>query len=1032
MRGAYSQTKIKFSLCVLIWAATLWCVCLSFGVLRLRAESPAFKSFSTSDGLAHDRVERIVRDSRGFLWFCTAEGLSRFDGYAFKNYTQADGLPHRAIHDFLETSRGEIWLATGNGIVLFDPLGKSSRDSRDAPGAQMFRSFRFTNNWSVYDLMEASDGTIWAAASDGVYQLVRQDDWQLRRFDIPEAKAIKNEEFTGLLEDDKHGIWAAADAGLYRILPDRSGIQTIYKLLRAGSLLSDRNGFVWIGSVGGQGNEIGLHQFSVSEDFPKLIRTFRQNDGLCGETWLNDLLETSDGRILVGQGNSLCEYLPQAAAGEPKFRVLSKEGVVAIAQDTSGNIWFSTNSSGVQRLARDGFINFDKSDNLLDERISSVFSSNDDATYVLAETKKIYRFNGRNFSAVIPRGILPPNWGRGQISFRDHTGAWWIASYQGLQRYPAVERFEDLEKTASVRTYTTRDGLASNEIFRLFEDSRGDIWISSIGVIINTLTRWERATDKIHVYTTADGLPASNAPTAFAEDRAGNIWIGYYEGDLFRYRNGKFESFTAESDLPPSYIGNIFVDTKGRLWAATSENGVIRIDDPTTEQKPSLVNLTIRDGLSSDQANCVTEDNYGRIYIAAGRGLNRLDLQTGNIKVFTKADGLPENIVTRCSRDAQGSLWLGTWKGVARYFPQESERGDSPPIFISDLRVNGESVANFSQLGETRIENLDFTSDQRQIQIDFFALSFSTGETLRYQYKLNDADWSDLSEQRTVRLNLAPGNYNFAVRAVNSEGVISKTPAQASFSIARPIWQRWWVLLLAAIIFGLLIYTFYRYRLRRMLELERVRTRIATDLHDDIGSSLSQIAILSEVVRQKVGENGVSEPLNIIADTSREMVDAMSDIVWAINPERDSLADLVNRMRRFASDVLDAKDIDYRFYLPDKQTDIPLGADVRREVYLMFKESVNNLAKHSAAAKAELTIKVEDDFLVVIVKDNGKGFQTLPPDESPVFAVMGGNGLPNLSKRTKSLGGEFQVNSKIGAGTEISFKIPVHAAIRIR
>lgn len=331
-------------------------------------------------------------------------------------------------------------------------------------------------------------------------------------------------------------------------------------------------------------------------------------------------------------------------------------------------------------------------------------------------------------------------------------------------------------------------------------------------------------------------------------------------------------------------------------------------------------------------------------------------------------------------------------------------------------------MRRLSELGETAVENLDLSSEQRRIQIDFFALGFGTGETLLYQYKLDNTEWSEPSKERTLTFDGSPGSHNFLVRAVNAEGVTSESPARISFSIARPIWQRWWFLLLAALVISGAIYALYRYRLKRLLELERVRTRIATDLHDDIGSSLSQIAILSEVARQKVGDNGANEPLNIIADTSREMVDSMSDIVWAINPNKDSLSDLIGRMRRFAGDVMDAKDIACRFYLPEKSAAIALGADVRREVCLIFKECVNNLVKYSEATEAGVEVKVENHALVVEIFDNGKGF-----DAAKVLSGetngFGGNGLPNMRRRAKNLGGKFEIESEINCGTKIRLEV---------
>jgi len=1003
---------------------------ISSPVLEGRAETLPFKSYTTSDGLAHDRIFKIVRDSRGFLWFCTGEGLSRFDGYEFKNYTQDDGLPNRSIYDFLETRAGEIWLATGDGLVLFDPMGWPGE-----PGtakARMFRHFRpdrtegETKAWVVRALAEDTNGVVWAATWSGVFRIEKQHDWVLTRFEIPAAVG-RNEQFQRILLDAAGAIWIGTQTGLYRILPDGTSVQTVNDKMRVESLMSDKTGRVWVGSAGGAPDEIGLHLFSIEENEPRRIRRFEKRDGLVDDSWVNALLETADGRIYVGVGQGLSEYLAPSNTEDPSFRVLSKDPVTALGEDASGNVWVGTSTSGTRRLAKNGFVNYDRSDNLTSPAIGSIIAGADGETYVIAGNEVIHRFNGRNFDVVRPRGMLPLTWGTGQITFRDRMGAWWVVSGHGLQRYPEVARLEDLAATPHRKIYTRQDGLFTNEVFQAFEDARGDIWASNLGDPNDYLTRWDRATDTFQRYTAADGLPNGNAATAFAEDRAGNLWVGFYSGGLRRFRGGRFETISGGESVPTGFINNIFRDSSGRLWVSTSSRGMIRIDEPTAEE-PRLAEFTTRDGLASNQATCTTEDNFGRIYVSTGRGVTRLDLATGRVKVFTKADGLPENYVTQCKRDASGALWFGTLQGLARYVPVADERGEPPPVFVADVRVNGASTKKMSELGTTAVSGLDLASDQRQIQIEFFALGFATGESLRYQYRLDgiDADWSEPSALRNVNLNLSAGNYHFLVRAVNSDGVTSTEPASVMFSIARPVWQRWWFLLLLTGAICLIISAAYRYRLKRLVELERVRTRIATDLHDDIGSSLSQIAILSEVVRQKIGDSVVNQPLNMIADTSREMVDSMSDIVWAINPNKDHLSDLLQRMRRFASDILDASDIDHRFHADETHREIALGADVRREVYLMFKECINNIVKHAAASDVEMSMKVESKFLVVKVADNGRGFE--PPQNSASengHDGFGGNGLINMRRRAENLGGTLSIGSILGKGTTIEIKVPV-------
>jgi signal transduction histidine kinase len=228
---------------------------------------------------------------------------------------------------------------------------------------------------------------------------------------------------------------------------------------------------------------------------------------------------------------------------------------------------------------------------------------------------------------------------------------------------------------------------------------------------------------------------------------------------------------------------------------------------------------------------------------------------------------------------------------------------------------------------------------------------------------------------------------------------------------------------IAIVACGLFFYALYRYRLNRFVELERIRTRIASDLHDDIGSGLSRLAILSEVARHEVGSGKVSEQLSEIAQGSRHLVDSMSDIVWVINPKRDQLRDLVQRTRRFASDFFTAAKIDFTFQAPDEQN-IRVGADVRRQLFLIFKEAANNVVRHSDCTNADIGLTIEDGLLTLTVKDNGCGFDMAKATE--------GNGLINLRERAHMLNAELLVDSQPGKGTTVTLRAPLRVNVKER
>jgi len=235
------------------------------------------------------------------------------------------------------------------------------------------------------------------------------------------------------------------------------------------------------------------------------------------------------------------------------------------------------------------------------------------------------------------------------------------------------------------------------------------------------------------------------------------------------------------------------------------------------------------------------------------------------------------------------------------------------------------------------------------------------------------------------------------------------------------VWRRWWFISLEAGVAALIIYRLYRYRLEQLLAVERIRTRIATDLHDDIGSSLTQVAILSEVVRRRIGESDpeVNAPLSRIANVSRELVDSMSDIVWAINPAKDKFSYLEQRMREFASDVFTGAGIHFQFRASEGEHDLPIGADVRREVLLIFKECLHNVVRHANCTQIEIDIGIEGERLVVRVRDNGVGFEPI--------AMGNGHGLASMRDRAQRLGGKIEIVAD-NRGVAVTLQVPIARA----
>jgi len=703
----------------------------------------------------------------------------------------------------------------------------------------------------------------------------------------------------------------------------------------------------------------------------------------------------------------------------------------------------------VARLNRRGLTTYRADDGLKTLSISVIDETSEGNLFAASPDFFVSQFDGKKFHTVRPPVLSRAYalWSSNPV-FLDSHSQWWFLTHAKLLRFAG----NDLRLLANARPiaeYDMRNGLKGNEMFHMFEDSRGDLWLATRAVEADDfgLSKWTRASDSFYTFSDRENFPRRKSVSAFAEDKRGRLWIGFYEGGLMRYAGGRFTEITAsEAFISEELISDLHIDRNGKLWISSSKSGVARIDDLDTE-RPTLVRYNVANGLSSNNVRSLAEDDYGQIYAGTARGVDRITPETGRIRHYSTVDGLAADFVQAAFKDRNGVLWFGTPNGISKLIPTADITSNPPQVWLSSLRIAGEN-RTIAKLGSTEINAEELAPGQNNLQITFFGIDFNTSEPLRYQYMLEgaDKDWSRPTSEHTVNFsNLSAGNYRFLVRAVTANGLVSKNPAVVSFRLLPPIWARWWFISGAAALILLVVFSVYRYRFaqlqkvnlaldqlqkakeERLLELERVRSRIARDLHDDIGSSLSQIAIYSEVAKQKQqGTNGADPTLQSLVNTSKELVEAMSDIVWAINPRKDHLHDLTQRMRHFASEVLSAAAIDLEFRAPEAPSDFSLGANIRREVFLIFKETINNIARHSAATRVEIDFSLNHQHLTLRFRDNGRGFDNSDQGQSYDWQkARGGNGLISMKKRSHELGGEYLIESQPGLGTSAILRVPL-------
>lgn len=1018
------------------------------GVIAARSEVLPVRVFTTADGLGSSSVTQVMQDSRGFLWFATRDGLTRFDGEHFRNY-HLPGEANPNIIQILQRRNGDYYaLPRGLGLFRFNA---NTTVSYENAGSTLILNAEKIAEETPGLLYEDREGRFWATGR----HLSRLDDSNGALVVTPVPLTVPGVGDVGairMIQARDGTYWLTTDKGVLRVSAELECLE-FYETVAIGrlndylnALFEDKDGRIWVGTGGAlfaitprtetSRSEPAIGQLVASEN----IRSFTSRDGF-REDVVRGFTQTDDGMLFIAADGGLSVYDGTTFKNYDTSNGIGKP-LSLITVDSAGSLWMGS-GTGAYRLSLGGLSSFRVSDGLADNTIDSIYEASDGTIYVANGVWNVSRFDGRGFTTVRPSLDMDadrrPIW-TSNVSFLDRSGGWWFLTEDKLFYYENVERIEDVKSNAPTAVYESNAEFFNGAFYRLFEDSSANIWLSirSSDRSKMGLRRWNRQDRKFETIGADLGFPAGNSPSAFAEDSRGNLWTAFYHGGLARMANGRFEDLSQAPGLPRGGIFSLFTDSAGRIWIASSEGGLGVVDDPSAAQ-PVFKTYTVADGLSSNNTRTVIEGSDGKIYVGTVRGLDVISPSTGRITHLTTADGLANEFVTTALKTHDGTLWFGTRDGLSRLVAQPERSLPPPPIFIAGLRVAGVEKP-ISELGQTEVSELDLDHNESNLQVEFLSI----GSGLRYQYQLDgaDLDWSKPAVERTVNFsNLSPGNYRLMVRAVSRDGSASTVPAILSFSIAPPFWRTWTFYSVSLLLFAGLVFLFDRRRTmrrrerraaqdaiaransERLRELEQVRRRIATDLHDDIGSSLTHISILSEVLRQRVekADTTVADPLGVIAESSRELVDSMSDIVWAINPSKDTVRDLSGRMRRFAADLFTVRDIAFTFAGPAE--DLEIGANVRREIFLIFKESIHNIIKHAGCKSVEIELRTDGGNLILEVKDDGRGFDL--DDASPH-----GHGLASIRERAAGIGGDVSIESTNGSGTRLVLNVPLAGPVR--
>lgn len=984
----------------------LWAVLTAIA----QAERPTIHTLTTEQGLvSNGGVLSIRQDSQGFLWFGTHEGLSRFDGTSFRNYGVAQGLSAPPqIYKVLITSTDDLWVTRD-----------TARYDARAPEERRFRSISFGKTGALpANLLEDHAGTIWAIAN-GLYRNrdpVHSDTFERVCLGGAAASCADSDSFGDtLLEGDDQSLWIARQSnGLMRRLPSgavqrfgaREGLP--YPVL---SLLRDRNRRIWAGTTH------GLVRL-VATPFPGrsvVDRAFRARL-MFPPCAVNDLVQSRDGHLWAATRCGLVEVDGSRVRTYTVADGLSQDVIDSVFEDRDGELWLGTESAGVMRVERKGTSAFGSEAGLEQEVIDGTLLDHRGRIVVIRNRAGhlVLRTGDRSgFRPLFPPMPLQPtdlgfqHW---QVALEDHEGKWWI---------PGTNQIKVLQPTRSASSFARatqvfdkRSGLPAGRIDCMLEDHLGNIWFGLYSPPHSTLVEWLRSTGHFRSWEGTAGVPADRVPVALSETRSGSIWIAYARGDLGRYRDGRHLLLPAGPGFGTTIMA-VHEDDAGRLWTGRRNSEFYQVQDPDGDN-PTLRRIA---NVAAPFLRCILNDAQNRLYLASEAGLIQYDPSTGAVRHFHEHDGLPSDVLQNGVRDRSGTLWFGTGRGLVRFEPPQAGLDAPPRVWLDRITVGGEVNHRLSDRGESNLDNVRLTDSFGTLRIDFNSISFTSD--IRFQYRLDPGDpaWSAPDAERSVTYaRLRAGTYRFSVRALDAAGRRSQ-PATLSFAVLPPFWRRPWFVALVALTVALLFSLLYRSRVLRLLQIERLRLRIASDLHDDLGATLTQIAVLSENLRSDDSfHKEPAEDLRRIAETAREMTSSLGDVVWSISPERDQLSDLLSRMRRLGNDLCDANDIDFELHATSDATVLALAGHIRHQLFLIFKEALHNAVRHSGCRRYSVSCAAEERGLSFTFHDDGVG---LDPDQQ-----SNGFGVPSMHRRATSIGGECHIRASRTDGTTIEIVVP--------
>jgi signal transduction histidine kinase/ligand-binding sensor domain-containing protein len=788
------------------------------------------------------------------------------------------------------------------------------------------------------------------------------------------------------------------------------------------------------------------------------------------------LLFGPDGEMWVLGNNQLRRAVAQqwvTVADEIRGTFSNWETRLGVHEDWRGRVWLYHYGRGLYLVGSDGRTkHFSVRDGLPNQRVDCYLEDREGNIWVGVDRGGLIRLREKHFSVLAPE---EPTEARTAVTVsEDNAGGIWVGTFgEGLHRL-INGRWEN---------YFEPSGAQRGFVFSAVADQAGRVWASAgeedlfvksdgdfaqFNPLVHGVKCILPARDgkvwlgtktglgvvesgEFRLFWGTEGVPRLDI-RCLAEDAQGAIWAGAGNGVLYRVRDMRGDGFTPPGSRTGQPIWSVLTETNGTVWAGTFRGGLLRFADG------AFTRVTTEQGLPDAVICQLLDDGQGNLWMGSQRGIFRVAkteveaLAAGRQKTVTSVsygrhDGLPS---LECSEKYQPAAWctkdgrllFSTLKGVVMVQSEGyAPRRLAPTIGLEGISVDGNYTAwEHDQAGE-EVRLLEIPAGTRLVRFHFGGVSLVSPDSTRFRYRLEglNEDWSDVGARREADLIFPPtGKYNFLVQACSSDGVWSPA-ASATIYVNPHLYETWWFISLmtaaAVLTVAGIVRTIALRRMRRELErlerqraVERDRARIAKDIHDDLGAGLTHIALLSEMAKPAAGEDTQAQ-LSQITEVARELTTNMDEIVWAIDPQNDSLEALITYVSKFTQDYLGAAQIRCRLDVPAQLPEHQLQSEVRHNLFLAVKEALNNVVKHARATEAWLRVRVGVMSFTVTVEDNGRGLAAAAADESSrAGRVSSGLGLKNLEKRLASAGGRCVIESEPGRGTRVQFTVPLGAS----